>query len=247
MVNTQKILQQYGFSEKQAKIYLAMLSLGTASITQISKRAGLKRPTTYLVIDELLDKQFIITIPQGKRTYYKAENPEELIKRLEQRKKKIEEILPQLKSLHIKSSKQPKVRFYEGRKHIYKMYEEIFKSKEIWAMFSVDKFLNVFNQKDNEHFFRILIRNSGIIYDLIEDTKKAREFIRAKYRVSSSETKFLPKDFKIAVDILVSDNKVAMISFDNMIGIIIDDENIAQAQKTNLQFIWNNIDLSRES
>lgn len=241
MENTQKILKEYGFSDKQAKIYLAMLSLGTASITQISKKAGLKRPTTYLVIDELLNKQLMIAVPKGKRTYYKAEKPEELVKKLEERKKKIEQALPQLKSLYIKTSKQPKVRFYEGKKQLYKMYEEIFKSKEIWAMFSVDKFLSVFSIKDNEHLFRILNRQEGIIYDMVEDNKKARELVQAGYRKGASEAKFLPKDFKISVDILAFGGKVAMISFDNVMGVIIEDENIAKAQKTNLQFIWNHI------
>lgn len=241
MKNTQQILQQYGLSNKQAKVYLAMLSLGTASITQISKRANLKRPTVYLVIDELLDKDLIVAIPKGKKTYYKAEPPEELITRLEERKKEIEKIMPELKSLYKKSSKQPRVRFYEGKDKLYKIYEEIFKAEEVWAMFSPDRFLTVFDNKDNEHFFRILIRHGGVIYDMVEDTKKAREFVQAKYRMGSSEVKFLPKDFKLATDILVFDNKVAMMSFENVIGIIIEDENIARAQKSNLQFIWDHI------
>lgn len=238
MKNIQKTLQEYGFSDKQAKVYLAMLSLGTAPITQISKRAGLKRPTTYLVIDELLNQNLIVAVPQGKRTYYKAESPEELVKRLEQRKRKIEGIIPHLKSLYIKTSKQPRVRFYEGKRQLYKIYEEIFKSKEIWAIFSVDKFLTVFTDRDNEHLFRILNRQGGIIYDMVEDTKKAREFVRAKYRIASSEVKFFPKDFKIAVDILVSGNKVAMISFDNLIGVMIEDKNIAETQKVLIKFLY---------
>jgi sugar-specific transcriptional regulator TrmB len=241
MKNITKILQEYGFSNKQAKTYLAMLSLGIASITRISKKAGLKRPTTYLIIDELLDKQFIISIPQGKRTYYKAENPENLIKKLEERKNKVEAILPQLNSLYIEKSKQPKVRFYEGKKQIYKIYEEIFKSKEIWAMFSVERLSKIFSHEENEHFFRILIRQGGIIYDMTEDTAKARAYVRTGYRQGVSEVRFLPRDFQIAVDILVSENKTVMISFDNLIGIIIEDENIAEAQKSNLQFIWNHI------
>lgn len=241
-METQETLQEYGLSEKEAKIYLAALSLGAASITQLSKKAGLKRPTVYLVIDELLRKSLLITVPQGKKIYYKAEKPKELIKRLEERKKRIEEILPELKSLYTKSSKQPRIRFYEGKNKLYRMYEEIFRSKEIWAMFSVDRFLNIFTEKDNEHFFRILIRQGGIIYDMLEHTnKKAQEFARAKYRKGSGEIKFLPKDFKLSTDILVFNNKVAIISFPNVMGVIIEDENTAKTHKAILQFIWRHI------
>lgn len=240
-MNNLETLQQYGLSDKEVKVYLAALSLGTASITQLSKKANLKRPTVYLVIDELLNKNLLITVPQGKKTYYKSENPEELIERLEQKKIQIKEILPELKSLYIKGSKQPRVRFYEGKDKLYKMYEEIFKSKEIWAMFSPDRYCNVFTDKDTEHFFRILIRQGGIIYDMYENTKKGKVHAEAKYKKGTAEIKFLPKDFKLSTDILIFNNKIALISFRNMIGVIIENEDIANSHKTTLQFIWNHI------
>ena len=36
-------LQQLGLSEKEAKVYLASLELGSTSVLEISKKAGLKR------------------------------------------------------------------------------------------------------------------------------------------------------------------------------------------------------------
>lgn len=237
----QKILEQYGLTKKEADFYLATLSLGTASITAITKKAGLKRPTAYLVIDELLKKQLLINIPQGKKIFYKAEHPEKLIKKLEENKRKIEEILPELISLYSLSSKEPKIRFYEGKEKLFSMYEEIFKAKKIEAMISVDRFLSLFTIKDNEHFFRILTRHGGKLHDMFQDTKKARDFTRYKYRTGVSEVKILPKTFNFATDILVFDNKVALISFENILGIIIEDENIAKTQQQMLSFIWNQL------
>ena len=43
-----KAFEYLGLSEKAAKVYVATLSLGTASIQQIARKSGLKRPTTYL-------------------------------------------------------------------------------------------------------------------------------------------------------------------------------------------------------
>jgi len=237
----EKIFQRYGLTDKETKVYLAALSLGTCSITQLAKKAGLKRPTTYLIIDELLKKDLLITIPSGKITHYKAEAPETLIEKLEENKEKIEEMLPELRSIYQKSLKQPRVRFYEGKDKLLKMYEEAFRSKEIWAIFSYDKYSEVITETENRHIFNILNRQGGIIYDLMENTKKAREYARVKYRTGLSETKLLPSSSKIATDILVFDNKTAMISFDNLIGIIIEDPSIAQIQKQMIQSIWNNI------
>ena len=48
------LLTSIGFNEKTASIYLAALSLGTASIQDIAKKADIKRPTTYNYIQELV-------------------------------------------------------------------------------------------------------------------------------------------------------------------------------------------------
>lgn len=239
--NMQKILRQYGLTEKEADFYIAALSLGTASITSITKKAGLKRPTAYLVIDELLKKHLLISVPQGKKIFYKAEHPEKLIIKLEENRRKIEEILPELVSLYSSSSKDPKIRFYEGKEKLFSMYEEIFKAKKIKAMISVDRFLSLFTIKDNEHFFRILTRHGGKLHDMLQDTKKAREFAGSKYRNGVGEVKILPKTFDFATDVLVFDDKIALISFGNIIGIIIEDKNIAKTQQQMLSFVWNQL------
>ncbi|MBU1164393.1 hypothetical protein KKA15_02420 [Patescibacteria group bacterium] len=235
------ILQQFGLNDKETNVYLAALTLGTCSITQLSKRAGLKRPTTYLIIEELLKKNLLISIPSGTITHYKAEKPSKLIEYLEEKKEKIKDILPDLESIYQKSSKQPKVRFYEGKDRLTKMYEEVFRSKEIWSMFSFDNYSDVFTEKENRHLFNILNRQGGIIYDLMQESKKAREYAQKKYRTGLSETKFLPRSFKIATDILVFDNKTTMVSLNNLMGVIIEDKDIADTHKTMIQHLWNNI------
>lgn len=237
-----RIIKNLGLFDKEAAIYLAALNLGTASITDLSKKAELKRPTAYLVIDELLKKHLLIKVPQGKKFFYKAENPQILIRELNNKKAALLQALPNLKMLYNRNSQQPKIRFYEGKDKIQMISEETFSAKEIWALFSPNKFLKHFNHKDNKHLFRILIRHGGIIYDLLEDTPQAREFSRAKYRCGVSEVKFLPKKMRFATDLLLWDNKVALVSFDNLTAVVIEDQSIAQMQRLMLQFIWQQID-----
>ena len=47
-------LVSLGINEKSARIFLAALSLGTATAQNIANGAGLKRPTAYLHLQELL-------------------------------------------------------------------------------------------------------------------------------------------------------------------------------------------------
>lgn len=237
----EKIFQQIGLNEKEAKVYMASLSASASSIAQLAKKSGLKRPNTYLVIDDLLKKQLLIKSPKGKKTLYKPATPQELHNKINQTKENFEKILPELQETYQAQNSQPKIRFYEGKQGIYQIQEEMCRAKEIWAVFSPEKFFKIFNLKDNRHFFNILIRHGGIIYDIFEDTKKARQLARLRYRTGVSEVKFFPKEMKFATDILVYDDKLALISFDNLLGTVVEDISLAQTQKLLLKFIWSHL------
>ena len=43
-------LKNIGLGDKAAKVYLAMLELGPASVLEIAAKASVNRPTTYLQI-----------------------------------------------------------------------------------------------------------------------------------------------------------------------------------------------------
>ena len=53
------ILQDIGFSEKEAKIYLAILELNEALPSAIARRANIKRPTTYVILDQFEEQRSI--------------------------------------------------------------------------------------------------------------------------------------------------------------------------------------------
>jgi sugar-specific transcriptional regulator TrmB len=232
-------LEQFGLNKKEAQLYLTGLTLGTTSITRLANQSGLKRPTVYLILSELLKKQLFISVPKGNKIYYKVEDPEKLLQNMEQRKRQLELAAPEFKKLYSKSLTQPKVRFYEGKDKLFKVYEEIFKAKEIWAMFSPKRFLEVFSEKENEHFFKILIRHGGMLYDLLENTKEAKKLASYKYRSGVSKTKYLSKDFDFSTDTIVFDKKIALISFANTACVVIEDEQIADSQRQMIKYIWS--------
>lgn len=73
------VLKTAGLDEKEAQVYLGLLELGTASVQLIASKAGLKRPTTYLILDSLQAKGMVSIIPRAKKALYTAESPEKII------------------------------------------------------------------------------------------------------------------------------------------------------------------------
>ncbi len=231
-------LTEYGLHEKEAAVYTALLSLGIASVADVAKRAGLKRPTTYLILSDLIAKHLATQMPKGKKVCYKAESPSELTLKLDERRDALTVVLPELQTLFKTNSAAPKIRFYEGKAGLMKLYEEIFRSKEIWSIFSADKFLKMFSREEARHIFRVLDRAGGIIYDLAEDTPFARKFLAEPYRTGLSQKRFLKKAMKISTDILVYGHTVALVSLDTLVGVVIEDKSIAETQKMFIKHLW---------
>ena len=75
----EKVLEQLGLNEKEAKVYLACLQLGKAAVLLIAKKAALKRPNTYLILEALSAKKLISIVIEGKKKYYTAESPTKLL------------------------------------------------------------------------------------------------------------------------------------------------------------------------
>lgn len=78
MKDIHQVLVSLGLSEKEAVTYLALLKLGEATAYQVAQHNGLKKPTTYVVLESLLEKGFVLKIPDAKKWRFVAKKPEEI-------------------------------------------------------------------------------------------------------------------------------------------------------------------------
>jgi len=49
-------LKNFGLSDKEISLYLAVLANGPTTATNLARAAGLKRPTVYVLLETLLDR-----------------------------------------------------------------------------------------------------------------------------------------------------------------------------------------------
>ena len=230
--------EKIGLSAGEAQVYCACLQLGIASVTDIAKKAIMKRPTTYLVVDELLKKGLLVKVPKGRKMYLRAEDPERLLKLIEEKKELATRVVPELKLLSSQAENRPGVEFYEGKEQLTKVYEAVFRSKEVWAIASMDEYFKVFSYEENRHVFQLLKNRGGKIYDMFVYSRQATRIAAQPHRRDLSEVKILPRDFQISSDILVGDDRVALVSLPNVSATVIIDQNIVESERKLLQYIW---------
>ena len=80
MSELHKKLTDFGLSEKEAKIYLALLELEAATVSEAAKNSGINRSSAYVVL-EALRKKGIVGISDDKKVRrYLAASPETLLR-----------------------------------------------------------------------------------------------------------------------------------------------------------------------
>lgn len=92
----QKVIEQLGFTAKEAKIYLATLHLGEAHITDIADMVKMPLSTVQLIVKRLYSEGLLNYYVMRRYKYWIAENPEKLLTNLRKRESLIQEALPQL-------------------------------------------------------------------------------------------------------------------------------------------------------
>lgn len=241
-MKTTEQLQALGLTKNEISLYLATLQIGPAPISRLASKAGVKRPTAYNHLDDLINKGLVHQVVKGKRKLYATHPPEQLLEVLEQQRHQVAQALPYLNSLYHTTPKQPRVMFYEGKAALVRAYREIWSTPQtIYTAFSPERYFQVFTPEDNEEFYKLLMQNGGQINDLVERSAKAEEFMKHSYRKGSGQAKFLPESTKLAVDFLATTKVVALVSLRNQTATVIDDPDIAAAHVALFKTIWNSI------
>ncbi len=74
-------LQKLGFSQYGAKVYLALVKLGSGTASEISKAANIPQAKIYGVLDDLYEQGFVEKIEDASPAYYRIDNPKETFKK----------------------------------------------------------------------------------------------------------------------------------------------------------------------
>ncbi|HCC49551.1 MAG: hypothetical protein A2445_02745 [Candidatus Jacksonbacteria bacterium RIFOXYC2_FULL_44_29] len=242
--NLQSALSDLGFSDKETKVYLALLELGRGTVSVIARSAGINRTTGYNILDLLVSKGLVSISGKEPKEEYVAQSPDiittflkDKIAQYELQLKKSANLVPRLKSIH-NISDRPKVKFYEGKAGLVEVYEDTLTSHEaIRAYATVDDMHKALPDYFPKYYAR-RAKKGIAIRGIIPQTETAIE--RVKYNEEEKrEVALIPADkFYFSPEINIYDNKVMIASWREKLGIIIESAEIADAMKKIYELAW---------
>jgi sugar-specific transcriptional regulator TrmB len=125
-------LQRFGLESRETDLFLALTKLGPASIRDIAEAAGINRGTTYELLKGLQKKGLVSYHPKGKRRFFCAEPPEQLIRLATDQQQQMstavehlkQDIVPDLRMIRTDKD-ATHVRYYEGDDGIEHVLKDI--------------------------------------------------------------------------------------------------------------------------
>ena len=242
---SEKQLKDLEFSEKEARVYLALLELGVSTATEISRTAKMNRTTSYDILESLAGEGLVNSIGETKIQKFAAENPERVISFLENKIKKAEEklkqaqiLLPELLSVY-NIKEKPKVKFYEGIDRLKEAFEDTLSAKGEILAYAVgaDMFKVVGEEYFKEYSKKKIVKNIHVRVIAPNDADSLKVVARDKEELR--ESLIVPKDkFYFSVETNIYNNKILTVSWKEKFAVIVESEEIASAQRKVFELAW---------
>ena len=245
MSDLSQVLEKIGLSDKEARVYLASLHLGGASIQDIAEEAGINRTTTYVIMRSLIEKGLASSFNKGKKRNFTVESPEQLKSVLAvqekivlEKRKELESVLPSLAEIYHSSERRPQVRFLEGKEGIHAMQDEMLRSdiSETLSFSPLDEIYGAFpDYKDN--FVQKRVR-AKIFSKIIYTTSKGR--LVDGDEEALRERRYVPKEkFPFSSSVAIYGNTVQITNLKEPLGgVVIENKQIADSLRIIFNLAW---------
>lgn len=232
-------LQNLGFSESEAKVYLALLEIGFCTTGPIIKKTGLHRNIVYETLDKLATQGLASQIIQKGKKHFRPLSPEKILKLEKSQLDLAQKVVPELVKLQ-KQEKQ-EVIVYEGREGFQNAHldavEAMNKDGTIYVLIAGAKKWHDNIKPSLNKFDKIRISKN--IKIKITALESQRQDMKTQQKRPLFEVRFLPQKFDNPADTAVYGNASLIIVYGEPVFVImIKNSRIAQSFKQYFDIFW---------
>lgn len=243
-------LQNYWFSEKEAKVYLTALSLWAAPASTIARNANETRTTVYSVLGDLVKKWYFSTVVRENVTYFSAVSPEMLVKIQEQKYKTLQEKLPEFMAIWSMFWWHSKIKTFEWKNALKNMFIELATTdvdpKFFQWNFEIKANKTLFPEEELNYYISERIRKWLTTYRILSNKNRnnqMKETLKDNKKLYKRET-LIVEDFNIATKSSIYmywPNKVCLLIFDDEYPkvLIIENTHLYAYFINIFEYIWN--------
>jgi sugar-specific transcriptional regulator TrmB len=237
------LLNDCGLTEKEARIYIALLRTGPSTIKPIADQAGVKRTSVYNFIDRLLTLGLVSRAIVKGRNVYQALTPKRLLDLQKTRVSLLDQALPELLLLFTEKQDRPRVSYFEGPLQVRNIVKEetrckklacyLWPGRDVMDMIGGVKYMTSIDKeriKKGVHIRAIRFRHKDIPY---RTSAHGQKFLR--------ELRYAPAGINVSMGMGIYDTgKVGFFSSKKEgFGMLVESKEFAELMLLMYGYLWS--------
>lgn len=245
-------IEDLGLSQKEARVYVASLMLGAATVQRIAEQASIKRVTAYVILESLANLGLVSQTVKGKKTFFTAEDPTSLKRLLDKKeqqlaeqKKGFEVVLPEISKLKALPKDVPSVKFYDSTEGIKSIINTFFTSNNqgegttIYGISNLDQVYAFFPEIKKTAGNPSRTR-AGLASKILYSSQEG-PILKKTDREMNRESRFVPSDkYPLNGDMTIIGNNIVLLSLagSKPIGVTIQSRELAKGMLSTFNLAW---------
>lgn len=242
-----KELEKIGLSPGEAKVYYALIELGTSTAGPIVNTSHLSSSKIYDVLNRLIGKGLVSYVIKSKTRYYKAAEPVHLIDFIKNKEKElaveeqnVRNLLPQLEATYTNA----------GKKEVAEIFEGINGIKTVFEMSLAET-----KRGDTIHLLGYPLLASQIFHEYNQDYHARRSkqgikfrsifnqnawFSKKREKRSFIEQRYLPEDTVTPAFVIIFNDIVGniIVTPNQKLCVLIRNKEVAQSYLNYFDMLW---------
>lgn len=235
-------LKKLGLSGNRADVYVSLLEISPATISELARKSGIHRPLLYKALPELEKIGLVTSGPRGKLRQYFAEEPTKLSNLFANLENELNELLPQLRSIYRTQDSKPVVKLYTGKNGVSLVFSDV-----LTTLGRGDVFYRYSSARSIEKNDKYLPKD----YREKRDAKRLERFVitskdasRTKKPRLGRSIKIIPEDYDLFdydITQLIYADKVAFIDYNTETAIIVENKIFARFQRSLFKLLYSKL------
>ncbi len=239
----ERALKMAGLTENEAKVYVALLRMGSTTAGPLIKVLGMHRAAVYDTLDMLTEKGLVAFVIKANRKYFEASDPDRLLEYMEckkqiieQHEKELKKEIPKLRAIRAISKEEQEGYIYKGKKGIKSVVEDMLRERKDWLVFgSQGNFVKIFpSYFFNVHKKRIKL---GIPMKIIR-SESTRDASWSK-KIKCWEERFLSNMYTTPSTTYIYGDKVAIIVWPpDPMAFVVRSKTVSDSYRKYFEILW---------
>jgi sugar-specific transcriptional regulator TrmB len=228
------LLCQIGLSDGEAKVYLALLTLGSVPVNKIKEETRLHRTTIYDFLEKLLNKGLVSYVVKNGVNFYQAAHPNKLLDFIKEKEGLVQQALPKLAAISQLPKEEVHVEVYRGPEALKSVLNDVLRLGKDYVIFGVDE--TMFKGKFGSFMEQFFAKEKRLKFHERILTSDDAKFV---YDKPTTHYRFISRRYFNPTPTYVWGDNVAMLIWDPLTVIRIKNPKLADSYLKYFEILWS--------